>query len=389
LTGEHPPTAAGAAISRSSFAIVANGFADGPAQALRDYLTARGGRVVAVLHPLVREQGTSHVVTEYADGRVVRRRSIAVPLRPPLSFAVDPFVPLRLPRVDAWFGFNPLACGRGLVSRRLDHARQVVLWSVDFVPGRFGRTPLTPLYDRLDRLCCSRADARIELSAAAREARNRHHGFHHEPVPTLVVPMGAWLARVPTAPEDGAAARRVVYLGHLVPRQGVDLLLEAIARLHRRGSAVEADVIGGGPMAAELRALASGLGLDAIVRFHGFVEDHRRIEELLAGASIAVAPYRPAPDSFTAYADPGKLKAYLAAGLPIVLTAVPPLASELAASAGAELISFDPEALADAVQRGLDPVSWRRRRAAALEYAKRFDWDVLLCDALAPLGFHG
>jgi hypothetical protein len=88
-----------------------------------------------------------------------------VPLRPPFSYAADPFVPLWPPRVDAWFGFNPLACARGLVARRLGRARRVVLWSVDFVPDRFGPgTPATRIYDRLDRLCCTRADARVELS---------------------------------------------------------------------------------------------------------------------------------------------------------------------------------------------------------------------------------
>jgi len=98
-----------------SFAIVANGFAEGPAQALRDYLIARGARVVMVSHPLTPEQGRRHVVTTYADGRAVRTRTKWTPLRPPVSFAADPVVPLNLPRVDAWFGFNPLACARGLV----------------------------------------------------------------------------------------------------------------------------------------------------------------------------------------------------------------------------------------------------------------------------------
>src|SRR5207237_4712206 len=45
---------------RMTYAIVSNGFADGPAQALRDYLVARGAHVVTVFHPLTPEQGTRH-----------------------------------------------------------------------------------------------------------------------------------------------------------------------------------------------------------------------------------------------------------------------------------------------------------------------------------------
>jgi glycosyltransferase involved in cell wall biosynthesis len=178
------------------------------------------------------------------------------------------------------------------------------------------------------------------------------------------------------------------YAGHLVRRLGVALLLEALTQLERRGISVEADVIGDGPLLGELQASAARLGIDAHVRFHGFVEDHRTVEELLAQAAIAVAPYEASPSSFTRFADPGKLKAYLAAGLPIVLTAVPPLASELAESAGAEIVPFEAGALGDAIERGFGSAErWRERRRAALSYAKRFGWNVLLGDFFEALGF--
>jgi glycosyltransferase involved in cell wall biosynthesis len=352
-----------------TFAIVANGFADGPAQALRDYLVAKGSEVWTVFHPLSAEQGRTHVVTSYAQGERLRERHVRLPLRPPASFALDPFVPPLPPRVDVWFGFNPLACARGLVAS----TGRTVLWSVDFVPDRFGRDTLpTRIYDRLDRLCCLRADARVELSDAAREARNSRHGLGD--ASAHVVPMGAWLDRVPSTSEESFRRGRVVFLGHLVERQGVATLLAAL-------DGRPADIVGTGPLAAELRAQAH-----ENVRFHGYVADHREVERLLSEAAVAVAPYRQTAETFTRYADPGKLKAYLAAGLPIVLTDVPPNASELAVEAGAELVADDPRALRDAIERALASAEgWRARRAAALAYARRFDWNVLLPDLLAKL----
>ncbi len=182
---------------------MANGFADGPAQALRDHLVAGGLDVFTAFHPLTPEQGTQHVVARYEAGRLVEERAVPLLLKPPLSFALDPLVPPLPPKVDAWFGFNPLACARGLVARRFGRARTIVLWSVDFVPDRFGAgTVATRIYDRLDRLCCLRADARVELSEAARDARNARHGLQGDGR-TEIVPMGAWLDRVETVPEDG------------------------------------------------------------------------------------------------------------------------------------------------------------------------------------------
>ncbi len=371
----------------TSFVIAANGFADGPAQALRDYLVPRGAEVVTIFHPLTREQGNRHVISTYRDGARADESSILIPLRPPASFALDPFVPLLPRRADVWFGFNPLACGRGLVARRMGRAGTCVLWSVDFVPDRFGPgSLLTRFYDRLDRTCCERADARVELTESARAGRNHRHGLSEEARPAYVVPMGAWLDRVLTTPDHGYQSRRIVFLGHLVPRQGVDALLRAVRILLDGGEDIRADIVGTGPLESSLRAHAHELGLDAIVRFHGFVPDHREVERILAEGAVAVAPYRATDDTFTRYADPGKLKAYLAAGLPIVLTDVPPNAQELARAAGADVTGEDPAALADAVSRVLSsPAAWQERREQALAYARRFDWPVLLRDLLAKL----
>jgi glycosyltransferase involved in cell wall biosynthesis len=356
--------------------------ADGPAQALRDYLVERGGDVVTIAHPLVRDEGGAHVITTYRGGRRVRERRVRTPLRPPASYAADGFVPLRLPRARAWFGFNPLACARALAARKLGRARTVVLWSVDFTPDRFGAgRPATRLYDRVDRFCSLHADARIELSEAARDARNRRHGLAGAEAPTYVVPMGSWLDRVPTAPSDGYERRRVVFLGNLVRGKGVELLLDALALTPD----VSADIVGGGELEDGVRRRAGALG--DRVRVHGAIPDHRDVERLLASASVAVAPYSPDDATYTPYADPGKLKAYVAAGLPTVLTDVPPNARELEAEAGAQLISYDAAALAAAIGAVLTaPDSWRARHEAALAYARRFDWNQLLGDVLTKLG---
>jgi len=373
-------------IADSVFVIVANGFADGPAQALREYLLSRDARrVVTVQHPLGPEDGRRHLVRDEGAGRAPRERTFTLPSKPPLTYPLDLVVPPLLPRADAWFGFNGLACARGLAARRLGGARRVVYWCVDFVDDRFGDGVATRAYVALDRLCCTRADRRVELSDAAREARDRRHAGAHL-APADVVPMGAWVDRVPVTAVQLAPV--VGYLGHLVPRQGVPTLLEALALIRSRGRTVRAEVIGKGPQEGELKALAAELGLAADVRFHGFVPDHRDVERILATCSIGAAPYVDDPASFTRYADPGKLKAYLAAGLPVVTTAVAPNVGELAGAGAAVVVDDDPGELARALEALLeDEEEWRRRRTAALSLRDRFDWNALLEPALQRLGF--
>jgi glycosyltransferase involved in cell wall biosynthesis len=193
---------------------------------------------------------------------------------------------------------------------------------------------------------------------------------------------------VPTVPADGFARRKVVYVGHLVPRQGVGLLLDAMRILVDRGAEVDLEIAGHGPLYEELRAAGSRDPLAGRVSFRGYVDDHHDLEKFLASGSIAVAPYDPGGQTFTRYADPGKLKAYLAAGLPILMTDVPPNSTELASSAGAEIVPFDPSDLAAAIERLLtSPDQWAIRRASALTYVQDYDWNRLLEPMLAELGF--
>ncbi|MFT3853909.1 MAG: glycosyltransferase [Ilumatobacteraceae bacterium] len=124
-----------------------------------------------------------------------------------------------------------------------------------------------------------------------------------------------------------------------------------------------------------------------MVTFHGFLTDFADVQRVLADACVAVAPYEVSDDSFTRFADPGKLKAYLAAGLPILLTDVPPNAAELAEAGAAELLGPSPDDFARAISAMLDDEArWRRRHEAALAWRRRFDWAALFDAGLPDVG---
>lgn len=373
-------------IAERSFAITANGAPGSPpAAAVRDYLLARGARVVNVTHPLGPEEQGRHELVHYDGAGHARRRVLRLPSRPPATYPLDLFVPPVLPRVDVVLAFNNLLCAQGLAARRLGRAGRVAYWAVDFVPDRFGPGALTRTYDALDAHCCRAADARLEVSQAALDGRNERHGLGAEAAPAGVCPIGTWLARVPKAAPDAHAARTLVFIGHLVERMGAATAIEAVRIMRSRGVDVRLDIAGRGPLEDQLRASAADLG-DA-VDFHGFISDHRVLEALLARGSVALAPYATTVESFTRFADPSKLKSYLGAALPILLTDVPPNASELERDAGAQVVADTPEAFADAATALLnDAAEWRRRHQLAQTYAERFDWNRLLDDAFAHIG---
>jgi glycosyltransferase involved in cell wall biosynthesis len=377
-------------VANSSFALLANGSPEGPPAAPLAQLLLEWGarRVTTVFHPLDSRDSDGHETTTYDSGRA-RRRRLRLPSATPYTYPLDLLVPPVLAPVDGWFAFNNLLAAQGLATRAAGRARTVVYSAVDFVPDRFGTGPLTRAFDAVDRFVCRRCDARFEVSEAALAARDARLGLDRvTTIPAAVVPIGAWAGRVPRTPPDGIGARKIVFAGHLVERQGVSTLLQALALLRRRGVEFSAEISGRGPLSQALQQRATALGLDDRVNWLGFLPTHRDVERFLASGSVGVAPYDTAADSFTRFADPGKLKAYAAAGLPIVTTRVAPNVQELEREAGATISDFAPEPLADQIEATLaDPERWSVRREMALNYARRFDWPAIYTRALAIAGF--
>jgi glycosyltransferase involved in cell wall biosynthesis len=374
-------------VAEATFLLVANGTTSGqPTAGFRDALIERGARVLVHYHPLGLEDRPEHILLDYT-APLGRRRTFVLPSRPPLTYPLDLLVPWRLPRVDVVIAYNNMHAARALWERSRGRVGQVVYSAVDFVPNRFGAgSPLSRVYETLDDWVCRAADGRWEVSEAARDARNEGHGLPRES--GQVIPIGTWADRLPQTGQDGYRARRLVFVGNLVQRMGGMTVIDAMGELARRGAEIRCDIAGRGPEEPAMRARAAQLGLDELVTFHGFISDQDRLARLLADSSIALAPYRSTEDNFTRFADPSKVKGYLVAGLPTVITDVPPNARELERDGGATVVADDPVALADAVQRLLDdPAQWRRRRELALSHARDFDWQVLLSRALEPLGF--
>jgi glycosyltransferase involved in cell wall biosynthesis len=90
----------------------------------------------------------------------------------------------------------------------------------------------------------------------------------HAMTPTLAPPR---VAPLPAAtelftPGGSRAGDRLLFVGRLNAQKGIELLLRAVGAMHAR---VQLDVVGDGPDATAMRALASSLGIADRVSWHG------------------------------------------------------------------------------------------------------------------------
>lgn len=187
--------------------------------------------------------------------------------------------------------------------------------------------------------------------------------------PFRVIPNAVDTSLFHPAAQSSGHGERLVMVGWLHHQKGVDVLLEAIARVRRSRPGLHLDIVGGGDERADFEALTHELGLDDAVTFHG-LQPKPAIAELLRDSDLFVLASR--FDN-----NPCVLVEAQASGLPIVATRVGGI-PEIVDGAG--LIS-EPE----------DPVAFAAQVGVALGQLDSYDGAAIAARArarydLAPIG---
>ncbi|MHB2020668.1 MAG: glycosyltransferase family 4 protein [Candidatus Xenobia bacterium] len=182
----------------------------------------------------------------------------------------------------------------------------------------------------------------------------------------------------PHEPTPIAEARHIVYVGQLVRGKGVDLLLQALARL--RGP-FQATIAGQGNARPRLEAQCRSLGLSDRVTFRDFVS-HDEVPSLYASARVVAVPSR-WPEPFGLVGPEAMWCAR-----PVVAFAVGGIPDWLDDETTGYLVPpHDVQEFAAALQRLLDdPARAERMGQAGLLRARRdFGFDRYLSDLQAVL----
>ena len=168
--------------------------------------------------------------------------------------------------------------------------------------------------------------------------------------------------------------QRLLFVGRLGWRKGLFRLLDALARLPGN---VTLDLVGEGPLEADLRAHAERLSLGSRVHFHGFLP-HPDVILAHRAADLFVNP----ADYET---GPLTLLEAMALGTPLVTTATG-LARELGEEARLVLAERTPEALAHVIATCLatPDQAAARARLARRTVERQLGWDRMV-DQLADM----
>jgi glycosyltransferase involved in cell wall biosynthesis len=161
----------------------------------------------------------------------------------------------------------------------------------------------------------------------------------------------------PAVPSTSARPFVIMYHGSMVERNGLDLAVDAVARVRRSGGNVELRIYGAStPFLEQVMASARAHGLDAAVRYLG-PKRQEEIGAVLESCDLGIIPNH--RNRFTELNTPTRIFEYLAAGKPVVAPRTPGILDYFDDNS---LVFFEPGDAED-LARGIEQVLTDPRKA--------------------------
>lgn len=280
-------------------------------------------------------------------------------------------------RWNSYIGMDGLLILFGNLLRGIGRVRKTMFWSMDFVPeSRFRSGLKNKAYHWINTLSYKSADEMWDISPRMAEAREKYLGMEEGDYKLRkVVPYGMWVDRVRRYSYEQCEQNTLVFMGHLIEKQGVQVVIRAIPAILKRLPEFRFKIIGGGNYKEDAEQLARNLNVSQVCSFLGKIDDIRIVEDEIAKSAVAIAPYVKALDTWTYYADPGKVKTYLACGVPVLLTDIPWNAKDIEEKGCGKIITEDVDDIVEKILLLMDKNRNESYRKNAIEYSRSFDYE--------------
>lgn len=382
-------------LSKSSNVIILSHFykrtisGGGPPQEIRDFFLPKVKKIYYIEHPFPYAKDHRSSMTIYENGKVKKQIFTPAIIGPQIFFYLyDVFITLYFlliakTRFNLCIALDNLNTVSVLPFKKLGLIKKLVFYTIDYNPQRFENRILNNIYHFLDRLACYNADKIWILSQRMVQARKKNKVDLRRSARSILLPMGANLERIKVLPLEKINRYQIVYAGHLLEKQGVQLILETLPKIIPKIPEIKLVVVGQGEYEKNLKVLAKKLDIKNHVVFMGFIKDHKALERILCKSAIGIAPYVPTSDNYTFYTDPGKPKLYLGCGLPVAMTGVPAISRVIQSKHAGLIADYTTKSFSAAlIKLLLNDKLYEEFRNNAINLSKKYNTNNLISDAL-------
>lgn len=295
------------------------------------------------------------------------------------------FLLTRRRRYDLYVSGTPHLVLLGLLLRSLGVVERTVCWTHDYHPQRFGNNILNGLYLKLDEVCATRSDYDWDVVPQIAEHR-RQRGLRLSSERVLVVGDPVRAEQMDSLPPEEVPVASVINSGLVEAGYGFDLLLEALPKVIEKQPMTRVTVTTYQEFPQSLSRRIRELHLEPYFDLLGYVADEDEYTRVVQRHRVGLALYEPRAGTHKRYSD-SRAKPYLARGVPVITTHVPPIAAEIEREGAGIVIDYDKEQLAEAILKLLsDDDFYRRCRANAIELVQRYQADRVFSTAFQRMG---
>lgn len=306
-----------------------------------------------------------------------------------LDFCIRDGIKKDKMKYDLFIGLESINTLAGVLLKKLGFVKNVVYYVSDFSLQRYHILMLNRLYLFLDRLAFTYSDFVWDVSPAMMTARVKA-GLKPEGLkPSIYVPIALFPNQVSSRPSAKIIPASLVYVGVLGRENGPDLAIHALKKVLRTIAQAQLHIFTNGQdmETQNLRDLTDRLGIHDKVFFHGLISNQTELIKDIEQFMVGLAPYRALPGSARWWGDATRIRLYLAAGLPVVTTHVPPMGQELKQEKSGLVVKDSAEKIAQAIISLLKNRNlYRKMRQNALAQARRNTWDKVYSKTLKSMG---
>jgi len=373
-----------------NFLIITHTFATGPTQELRDFFIKNKIRFSFLEHPFSynKIQPCSKILFFIGGEEIKCFKGIEIKGPEVFYFIKDFFYTLYFviktkEKYDICISADNLNSFSAYFLKKLGYIDKLIYWTIDYTPRRFKNSILNKIYHWIDKFCCYHSDLIWSSSERMKEARRKNGANIKRCAEEVIVGDGCHFDEIKRVPDEQVDRFRLVFMGHLVRGKGIDLIIDSMPYLLQKYPQATLTIIGTGPEEKNLKNLVDKLNIQNEVIFTGFVKEHKDLEKIITSCGIALAPYLPDPNSYTFFSDVGKVKIYLACGLPVLLTDVPEIAKEIEKNGAGLIFNYERKDFIKKLQCLLEREDvYFQYRNKAIQMASELSWDVIFNKAM-------
>ena len=313
-------------------------------------------------------------ITDSKKGKIETTRKIKSFTKPPIfAYATQSFqlfftVLLSVNKYDVIIAQDRLLAFIAIVLRTIGKCKIVIFYSHGVDRTRFKYAFINRLYDLLDKISATKSDFNWFLNKAMITLRKEQRV---DPSTCFWVPSAISTRTI--LRKKKVFNHKIVFLGVLNDKNGANLLPKIILDVKQTIPDITLDIIGGGELYDFLKNEVKRLGLNQNINFLGVLK-FKDFSQILTNYSAGIAPYEDVFDTLTATSDSMKMRVYLAAGLPVIITKKFIFSDEIEKNGLGFAVDFNIKSFSKVIIKVLkNPTLNIEIRHRALAYSKKYD----------------